>query len=92
MRAAWPGRAILKGCRKDVGARLLFPLAKGIEDELELTRYGVEFIELPIMASNLNSKDSQPALFYSNSGASRGSIAADLRRVPMTWRLRVDAS
>ena len=49
-------REILTGCRNDVGASLLFPLAKGIETQLELARYGVEFIDLPIMASNLNSK------------------------------------
>ena len=50
-------REILTGCRNDVGASLLFPLAKGLEEELELARYGVEFIDLPIMASNLNSRD-----------------------------------
>jgi len=59
-------REILSGCRNDVGASLLFPLAKGLWDELELGRYGVETIELPIMASNLNSKTSPPAIFYAN--------------------------
>jgi phytoene dehydrogenase-like protein len=59
-------REILTGCRNDVGASLLFPLAKGLEEELELARYGVEFIDLPIMASNLNSRDSPPAIFYAN--------------------------
>ncbi len=59
-------REILSGCRNDVGASLLFPLAKGLAEELELVRYGVEFIDLPIMASNLNSPSSPPAIFYSN--------------------------
>jgi len=59
-------REILSGCRNDVGASLLFPLARGLEKELELRRYGVEYIDLPIMASNLNSKDSPPAIFYAN--------------------------
>jgi phytoene dehydrogenase-like protein len=59
-------REILTGCRNDVGASLLFPLAKGLEDELELARYGVTFIDLPIMASNLNSPNSPAAIFYSN--------------------------
>ncbi len=59
-------REILTGCRNDVGASLLFPLAKGVAEELELARYGVELIDLPIMASNLNSKSSPPAIFYSN--------------------------
>lgn len=31
-------REILKGCRNDVGASLLFPLAKGVAEELELAR------------------------------------------------------
>lgn len=59
-------REILTGCRNDVGASLLFPLAKGLADELELARYGVEFVDLPIMATNLNSRDSPPAIFYSS--------------------------
>ena len=59
-------REILTGCRNDVGASLLFPLADEVERELELERYGVELIDLPVMASNLNSKDAPPAIFYSN--------------------------
>ncbi|HXK21717.1 MAG TPA: NAD(P)/FAD-dependent oxidoreductase [Myxococcota bacterium] len=59
-------REILTGCRNDVGASILFPLAKGIAEELELERYGVEYIELPIMAVNLNSRTSPAAVFYSN--------------------------
>jgi phytoene dehydrogenase-like protein len=68
---AYPGgmagtRDILSGCRNDVGASLLFPLAKGLAEELELARYGVELIDLPIMATNLASTDSPPAIFFSN--------------------------
>jgi phytoene dehydrogenase-like protein len=59
-------REILTGCRNDVGASLLFPLAKVVERDLELERYGVEYIDLPIMASNLNSRESPPAIFYAN--------------------------
>ncbi|HTO71316.1 MAG TPA: NAD(P)/FAD-dependent oxidoreductase [Myxococcota bacterium] len=59
-------REILSGCKNDVGASLLFPLAKGVAEELELARYGVETIELPIMAVNLNSKESPPAVFYAS--------------------------
>jgi phytoene dehydrogenase-like protein len=59
-------REILTGCRNDVGASLLFPLAKSVEAELELTRYGVEYIDLPIMASNLNSPEAPAAIFYAN--------------------------
>src|SRR5262249_25381164 len=59
-------REIATGCRNDVGASLLVPLGKTVQEELELERYGVEFIDLPIMASNLNSRDSPPAIFYAN--------------------------
>jgi len=59
-------REILEGCRNDVGASLLFPLARGVAEELELERHGVEFIDLPIMACNLTSVDAPPALFYAN--------------------------
>src|SRR5262249_56168277 len=62
---AWVGgmagtREILSGCRNDVGATLLFPLAKGLAEALELARYGAELIHLPIIASNLNSPSSPP--------------------------------
>lgn len=57
-------REILHGCRNDVGASLLFPLAKGLADELELARYGVELIDLPLMASNFTSPAAPPAIFY----------------------------
>src|SRR5262249_30420480 len=59
-------REILTGCRNDVGASLLFPLAKGLAQELELERYGVEFIDLPIMASNFCAKDAPAVVFYAN--------------------------
>src|SRR5262249_8541138 len=59
-------RETVTGCGNEVGGSLLFPLAKGVAEQLEPARYGVEFIDLPIMASNLNSKDSPPAIFYAN--------------------------
>jgi phytoene dehydrogenase-like protein len=59
-------REILTGCRNDVGASLLFPLATEVERELEFERYGVELIDLPIMACNVNSKEAPPAVFYAN--------------------------
>jgi phytoene dehydrogenase-like protein len=60
-------REILSGCRNDVGASLLFPLASGLTEELELERYGVELIELPIMSCSLTEHDEDPPLvFYAN--------------------------
>lgn len=59
-------REILKGCRNDVGASLLFPLAKEVTDALELERHGVELLDLDIMSCTLSSKDDPPVVFYSN--------------------------
>ncbi len=59
-------REILKGCRNDVGASLLFPLAKEVTDALELERFGVELLDLDVMSCTLSGKDDPPVVFYSN--------------------------
>lgn len=59
-------REILRGCRNDVGATLLFPLAKEILEEFEFERYGAEFIDLPVMACNLNAPGVPPLILYPN--------------------------
>lgn len=59
-------REILPGCRNDVGASLLFPLARGLSEELELERYGVELLELPIMSCSLAEPGDPPLVFYAN--------------------------
>jgi phytoene dehydrogenase-like protein len=59
-------REILKGCRNDVGASLLFPLAKEVTDALELERHGVELIDLDVMSCTLSSPDDPPVVFHSN--------------------------
>ncbi len=59
-------REILSGCRNDVGASLLFPLAREVSEELEFERYGVEYIDLPVMACDLGAADAAPLLMYSN--------------------------
>ncbi|MGC4118748.1 MAG: NAD(P)/FAD-dependent oxidoreductase [Myxococcales bacterium] len=59
-------REILNHCRNDVGASLLFPLARQVVDELEFARYGVELIDLPIMATNLCAPDAPAAVFYAS--------------------------
>jgi phytoene dehydrogenase-like protein len=57
-------REILKGCRNDVGATLLFPLAREVIEDLEFERYGAEFIDLPVMATNLNAPSAPPLILY----------------------------
>lgn len=59
-------REILEGCRNDVGASLLFPLAREVAEELEFERYGVEYIDLPVMACDLGAENAAPLLMYSN--------------------------
>ena len=59
-------REILSGCRNDVGASLLFPLARGLADELELERYGVKLLELPIMSCSVAEPGDPPLVFYAN--------------------------
>jgi phytoene dehydrogenase-like protein len=59
-------REILDGCRNDVGASLLFPLAPGLAEELELAHYGVELLELPIMSCSIAAPGDPPLVFYAN--------------------------
>ena len=59
-------REILKGCRNEVGASCLFPLAKEVTDALEFEAYGVQFIDLPVMAINLPNSGAKPLIFYTN--------------------------
>jgi phytoene dehydrogenase-like protein len=59
-------REILAGCRNDVGASLLFPLARGLAEELELERFGVRLLELPIMSCSLARPGDPPLVFYAN--------------------------
>jgi phytoene dehydrogenase-like protein len=59
-------REILAGCRNDVGASLLFPLARGLAEELELERHGVELLDLPIMSCSLSEPGDPPLVFYAN--------------------------
>jgi phytoene dehydrogenase-like protein len=59
-------REILSGCRNDVGASLLFPLARGLAEELELERFGVELLELPIMSCSVADPGDPPLVFYAN--------------------------
>ena len=58
-------REIFKGCRNEVGASCLFPIADEILDYFKFERYGVEFIELPVMAINLVGGGHKPLIFYS---------------------------
>ena len=57
-------REIFPGCRNEVGASALFPIAPEVLDFLQFERHGVEFIELPVMAINLAGPGHKPIMFY----------------------------
>jgi phytoene dehydrogenase-like protein len=59
-------REILKGCRNEVGASVLFPLSKEVTDALDFEGNGAEFIDLPVVAINLPNSGAKPLLLYSN--------------------------
>jgi len=59
-------REIFKGCRNEVGASCLFPIADEILDYFAFEKNGVEFLELPVMAINLVGQGHQPLILYSN--------------------------
>lgn len=59
-------REILSGCRNEVGASCLFPLAQEVMDALDFEGHGAEFIDLPVMAINLPNAGGAPLLFYRN--------------------------
>lgn len=61
-------REIFKGCRNEVGASCLFPIADEILDYYKFENHGVEFLELPVMAINLVGAGYQPLILYSNQG------------------------
>lgn len=58
-------REIFKGCRNEVGASCLFPIAQEILDHFDFEGNGVEFIDLPVMALNLAGPGNKPLIFYS---------------------------
>ncbi len=59
-------REILKGCRNEVGASCLFPLADEVVEALDFEGNGAEFIDLPVMAINLPNPGTRPLIFYRN--------------------------
>ena len=61
-------REIFQGCRNEVGASCLFPIADEILDYFEFEKHGVEFIELPVMAINLVGTQYEPLIFFSKRG------------------------
>jgi phytoene dehydrogenase-like protein len=58
-------REIFRGCRNEVGASCLFPIADEILDYFRFEEHGAEFIELPVMAINLVGGGHRPIIFYS---------------------------
>ena len=58
-------REVFKGCRNEVGASCLFPIADEILDYYQFEKNGVEFLELPVVAINLVGTGHRPLILYS---------------------------
>ncbi len=56
-------REILTGCRNEVGASCLFPLSQEVADFYDFEGSGVEYIPLPVFATNLSGPTARPLLF-----------------------------
>ena len=59
-------REILTGCRNDVGATCLFPLSQELVDFYDFEGSGVEYIPLPVFATNFSGLAARPLLFQKN--------------------------
>ncbi|MBS0580593.1 MAG: NAD(P)/FAD-dependent oxidoreductase [Proteobacteria bacterium] len=70
-------REILTGCRNDVGATCLFPLAKEVVEFYDFEAMGVEYIPLPVFATNLTGMSARPLMFQSHTGRQLWSILRD---------------
>ena len=70
-------REILTGCQNDVGATCLFPLAKDVIDFYDFEGMGVEYIPLPVFATNLTGMNAKPLMFQTNTRKQLWSILRD---------------
>jgi phytoene dehydrogenase-like protein len=70
-------REILTGCQNDVGATCLFPLAKEVIDFYDFEGMGVEYISLPVFATNLTGMNAKPLIFQTNTRKQLWSILRD---------------
>ena len=59
-------RQVFAGCRNEVGASVLFPIARELLDFFAFEKHGAEFIELPVMAINLAGAGQRPLMFYTS--------------------------
>jgi phytoene dehydrogenase-like protein len=70
-------REILTDCQNDVGATCLFPLAKEVIDFYDFEGMGVEYIPLPVFATNLTGMNAKPLMFQTNTRKQLWSILRD---------------
>ncbi len=70
-------REILSGCQNDVGATCLFPLSKDVVDFYDFEAMGVQYIPLPVFATNLTGMNAKPLMFQTNTRKQLWSILRD---------------
>jgi phytoene dehydrogenase-like protein len=59
-------RELWDGYRSEIGATFLFPIVDQIKQELELEKYGLEYVDTPIMSVNIIDKQDKPFILYSD--------------------------
>jgi phytoene dehydrogenase-like protein len=57
---------LFKGFKHDIAASMLFPLSERIVQDLEMEKYGLEFLETPIMSVNLSELGENPLILYAD--------------------------
>lgn len=59
-------RELWDGFRSEIGATFLFPIVEAIKQELEVDKYGLEFVDTPIMSVNILGERDKPLILYSD--------------------------
>ena len=57
---------LFKGFKHDIAASMLFPLCEQIVQDLEMEKYGLEFLETPVMSVNLSELGEKPLILYAD--------------------------
>ena len=57
---------LFEGFKHDIGASMLFPLSERIIQDLEMEEYGLEFLETPVMSTNLSELGENPFIMYTD--------------------------
>ncbi|MBW2713460.1 MAG: NAD(P)/FAD-dependent oxidoreductase [Deltaproteobacteria bacterium] len=57
---------LFKGFKHDIGASMLFPTSERIVQDLEMEKFGLEFLDMPIMTVAISELDEKPLIMYAD--------------------------